>query len=463
MEAQVIRTTPMQGIVRAEPAPKRQMALLVLCLAQFGVVLSYQGTAILRPVVERALDLPTSTTQWLISANALAFGGFLLPAGRAADLFGHRRLFLVGTALFGGASLAAGLAPTVEWLIAARILQGVGTAFFTPATIALLADIFPEGPERRRALAFWGAAGPIGGVIAILVGAALASALGWRAVFLLGAPISLPVVLLALAVLPAAHTPGRDRLDPVGAGAGALGIGALVYSLSGSTLVTARSIGWLAIGLVLLGVFRGMERRSTAPLIPRSLDGRWEVWQPIAVSFFYGAAINTPIVFYSLFMLRFRDATPWEIGLGFLPCNLAIIAASVAGTRLARHAGYRLVMAAGMGSVFAGLLMLTTISPGGSYVTTLLPGWILFGIGVGAAQVGMVGAATEHASPAERGVVGGLVNTAGQIGTAAGLAMLVAISHRFANEIEGFRAAFVVGGAIALAGLAVALVTVKHR
>ncbi len=460
----MIRSTLTHDFAHALPVPGRQLALVVLCLAQFGVVLAYQGTAISLPEVERALDLSVSTTQWLISANALAFGGLLLPAGRAADLFGHRRLFVAGTTLFGCASLAAGLAPTVEWLIAARILQGAGTALFTPATIALLADVFPEGSERRRALAFWGAAGPIGGVIAILLGGALASAVGWRAVFLIGAPLTLPVVLLAFAVLPSTKTDGcRDRLDPFGACVGALGVGALVYSLSGSALMTIRTLGWLGIGLVLLGVFACIERRSDAPLIPRSLYGRWDVWQPITVSFFYGAAINTPIVFYSLFMQHYRNASPWEIGLGFLPCNLAIIAASAAGTRLARLAGYRLVMAVGMAAVIAGLLVLTTISPGGAYITTLLPGWTLFGLGVGAAQVGMIGAATAHAALSERGVVGGLVNTTGQVGTAFGLSLLVMIGGWTSSEIDGYRLAFAGGAMLAVFGLIAALITAKRR
>jgi MFS family permease len=446
--------------------PRNTFALVVLCLAQFGIVLAYQGTTISLPEVERSFDLSVSTSQWLVSANALAYGGLLLPAGRAADLLGHRRLFLAGSAIFGGASLAAGLAPTVEWLIAARALQGVGTALFTPAMIALLADTFPEGAARSRALAFWGAAGPLGGVGAILLGGALASALGWRAVFLLGAPITLVVVLLAKAVLPAVHTRPRGRLDPFAALAGTMGIGVLVYglgNLSDSTLFTVRSSAWLVIGLVLLGVFVRLERRSASPLVPRSLRGRVNTWRPIGVAFFHGASTNTPIVFYSLFMQRYRAATPWDIGLGFLPCNLAIMVASAAGARLARRVGYRLVMAGGMAIVIAGLLTLTTISADRSYLVTFLPAWTLVGLGLGAAQVGIIGAATAQATPEERGVIGGLVNTAVQMGTAVGLAVLVTISHWPMGEIEGYRAAFVGAGALALLGLIGALAPTKWR
>ncbi len=454
------QTTLIRDTNSGKQAPKSQIALFVLCLAQFGVVLAFQGTAVSLPEVKQAFDLSTSTSQWLVSANALAFGGLLLPAGRAADLFGHRRLFIAGTILFGGASLGAGLAPSVAWLIAARALQGAGAALFTPATIALLADLFPEGAERRRALAFWGAAGPLGGVSAILLGGAVASALGWRAVFLLGAPITFPVVFLAIMYLPAANARLHDRLDPVGACAGALGIGVLVYglgNLSDSALFSVRSVGCLVVATAFLGVFVSVETRSITPLIPRSLRRRGDLWRSTGVAFFHGAATNTPIVFYSLFMQRFRHATPWDIGLGFLPCNLALIAASFAGARLAKRTRYRLVMA----GVMAGLLSLTAISPNGRYIATILPGWTLVGLGVGAAQVGIVGAATENATQAERGAIGGLVNSATQVGTAVGLALLITISRRASGEIESYRAAFIGAGVLALLGLIVALSPAK--
>ena len=301
-------------------------ALLILCLAQFGVVLAYQGTTISLPEVERSFNLSVSTSQWLVSINALTYGGLLLPAGRAADLFGHRRIFVLGSALFGGASLLAGLAPTVEWLLVARALQGVGTACFTPAMIALLADMYPEGPERNRALAFWGASGPLGGVCAILMGGALASALGWRAVFLIGAPISLIVVLVALAVLPATQRRVSARFDPFGAMIGMIGIAAMIQGLAtlsqSQSTFSARAIGWVVGGAVVLGLFIRRERRSASPLVPALLRGRWPIWRPICVAVCHGAATNTPIVFYSLYMQHYRAASPWEIGIGFLPCNL---------------------------------------------------------------------------------------------------------------------------------------------
>lgn len=461
----MLRTTPLNVIGRTEPLAKQRFALAVLCLAQFGVVLAYQGTTISLPNVERSFNLSVSTSQWLVSINALTFGGLLLPAGRAADLFGHRRLFLFGSALFGAASLAAGLAPTVEWLIAARAFQGVGTACFTPAMIALLADIFPEGAERNRALAFWSAAGPVGGVSAILMGGALASAMGWRAVFVLGTPITFAVVFIAFAVLPPGRARSQGRFDPLAALVGTIGVGVVVYSLgllADSGLFAVRVVGWFAAGAILLGIFVHLEHRSSTALIPRSLRGRKEIWRPIGVAFSHGASTNTPIVFYALFMQHYRDASPWEIGIGFLPCNLAIIVASPSATKLARRVGYRLVMATGMIIVMAGLLVLTTLSAGDRYLETFLPAWFLLGLGLGLAQVGIVGAATDQATAEERGVVGGLVNTAEQLGTALGLAVLVTIANWPANDIDGYRAAFAGAGILALLGLLVALAPVKH-
>jgi MFS family permease len=445
---------------------KHTAALIVLCLAQFGIVLAFQGTAITLPEIERGFALPVSASQWLVSANAVAYGGLLLPAGRAADLFGHRRLFIGGSLLFGVASLLAGLAPTFAWLIVARVLQGVGAACFTPAMFALLADIFPEGPERRRALAAWGTAGPLGGVIAILAGGALASAMGWRAMFLLGAMLVIPVAGLALAFLPAGQRRPRERLGLVAAVSGTLGIAATVYGLgilANMQAVTLQAGGWLALGFALLGVCFGSERRAAVPLVAPSLRGRWAIWQPIAVSLFHGASINTPIVFYGLFMQRFRDASPWEIGLGFLPCNVAIMAASAASSRLAKRSGFRWVMVSGMALVVVGLLVLTSIAPDRGYLVTILPGWLVFGLGVGASQVGIVGTATEQAPEADRGVVGGLVSTFAQIGTAIGLALLVLVSGWFPDDITGFRAAFAAGSGLALAGMLLAMTSGVRR
>ena len=441
--------------IRNDSTVRRHLALVALCLAQFGVVLGFQGTAVSLPEIERGLNLSVSSSQWLIGANALAYGGLLLPAGRAADLFGHRRMFIVGSTIFAIASLAAGLAPSFELLIAARVLQGAGTAISTPAMFALLADIFAEGTERRRALAFWGAAGPLGGVGAVLLGGAMAEVLGWRAVFLLGAPITLPALIFARSIFPDSHQRLRGRLDPLGALTGAVGIGVLVYSLgklSNDGAISPIPLALLMGGLGLLGVFIAIERRSDSPLIPPSLLRERELVRAIAVAAFQGAATNTPMVFYSLFMQELRGLSAWETGLGFIPCNLAIMVGSVIGARMAGRSGFRLPMGLGMGIVAVGLVTMVTVSLGGSFFLTLLPGLVLLGTGLGIAQVAVIGAATGAARMAERGAAGGLVNAAAQIGTALGLAALVTVSNRASGDIQTVRVAFVGAGVFALLG-----------
>jgi MFS family permease len=454
----------MTGISQTQPiqdrsGPGKELVLAALCLAQFGVVLAFQGTAIVLPEVETALRVSGSTSQWLVSANALAFGGLLLPAGRAADLFGHRRLFLIGTALFAVSSLAAGLAPTAWMLIAARAVQGVGTALSAPAALALLADTFPEGGERRRALARWGAAGPMGGIAAVILGGALATMIGWRAVFMLGVPVAVGALILGRSVLPA-H-PGRalGRINPLGACAGALGLGLLVFAFSDASdsgSMSTVAIGTLLSGLVLLVAFAVVERRSSAPLVPPELLRQAGVFRAIAVAFFHGAATNTPIVFYAALMQQVQGASPLETGLGFIPCNLAVMAGSGAGSRLVGWRGYRTTMAAGMAIVALGLLATTGVSAEGSYLVTMLPGLIGWGFGLGVAQIGILAAATAETPVSERGAAGGLVTTAAQIGTAVGLALLVAVSGQFDPQVEGIRAAFIGGIGLSLVGILVA-------
>jgi MFS family permease len=461
-----MRLTRPERIGPVRGGDTRRIALAALCLAQFCVVLAFQGTALALPEVDRALDLSVTTTQWLVSANALAFGGLLLPAGRAADLYGHRRVFMIGTALFAAASLAAGLAPNAIWLIAARALQGAGTALFAPAGYALLTETFTEEPAQRRALAIWTAAGPLGGIGAILLGGVLAAAFGWRAVFVLGAPVVLPALLLARSVLPESKGRQQARLDPVGVGAGVTGIGLVVYalgSLPASGEIPLRAVGTLAAGLVLVAVFIASERRSATPLIPPSLLGQGELSRSVLTAFFHGAATNTWIFFYSLYMQQMRGASPWETGLGVLPCNVAIIGGSVLGSRLGGWLPFRMVMAVGMAASAAGLFAMTSVSANGSYVVTLLPGLVLIGFGLGIAQIGIFGAATAATDETQRGVAGGMINTAAQIGTAMGLAVLVMVSSRAPGEIALLRYAFACGGMLALVGVAAAMVMSRMR
>ena len=449
-----------------------RVALATLSLAQFVVVLNFQGASIALPEIQRVFGMSPSTAQWLISANALAFGGLLLVSGRAADLFGHRRLFALGLALFATTSLAVGLAPTASWLIVARAGQGIGTALFVPASLALLAGTFPEGPARHRALAMWGAAGPLGGVAAVLISGALVGVLGWSAIFVL----SVPLALLSLGMTPGSFSSkterGTGQLYPWGAVAGTVGIALLIYGLSEASragLTSASAAIALVVGIIVLAAFVASQRRTDAPLVPSALIGHGRILGAIAVAFLQGAATNTSLVFFALYMQQVRGASLLETGLGFVPANLAVIVGSTLGGRVVSRWGRATAMSTGMVGAVAGLLALTTISIDGTYAQTLLPGLALMGFGHGLAQVGIVAAAAAAADPAEQGIAAALVTTSAQLGTAVGLALLVAVASRVGSDsgpehlVAGFQAAFLGGAGLALLGLMAALLSTRYR
>lgn len=454
-----------RGSMHHSLGARRWPALALLCAAQFLVVMNLQIVAIALPVIERGLGFSPAGLQWVVSANVLAFGGFLLLAGRAADLFGHRRLFRGGLALFAVASFGCGLAQTPPMLIAARTAQGLGIALFMPAALALLTDTFAEGPARNWALGIWGAAGPLGGIL----GSFLASTLGWPWVFFLGLPIALLAFGLAPELLPEHRSrQGSGRLDIAGAITGTAGIVLFVYGLTrvtaeGVTRLVAAAPIVLALGLLVAFVL--IEARSADPILPPRIFRQRLLTGANIVAVLHGASTNTPIVFFAVYMQQVRRASPLETGLAFLPCNIAVVAGAALGSRLASRIAYPRTMAAGMGIVVVALPLLARMTVDGGYAGRLLPGLLLWGLGVGVAQVGIIGAATAGVAASTRGRAAGLLNTSTQIGTAIGLALLVAVATTRTSFlagggpisalalVDGFRWAFYAG--TVLAGLGV--------
>lgn len=450
-------------------------ALALLCAAQFVGVLNFQVGSIALPAIGRGLALSPGGLQWVVSANALAYGGALLLGGRLADLYGHRRLFMVGLALFGAASLACALAPWATILIAARSAQGLGTALSIPAAMALLADTYPEGKGRNRALGIWGASGPLGGITGLLLGGVLADTLGWRWIFVPSATVATLVVLLAPRLL-AAHREraATARLDVAGALTGMAGVVALVYGLSGVARAGPSVVAVLlplAVAAGLLALFVCVEGRASSPLVPFGFLRDRQRTGAYLVAFLHSASTNTPAFFFTLYMQEISGHTLLITGLAFLPCNLAIIVGSALGTRLADRGGFRLPMIAGMGIAATGVALLARMAVGGAYPATLLPGLLLWGFGLGVAQVGVVGASTAGTTAHDRGLAAGLLNTAAQLGTAVGLALLVSVAtvrtaalggvEADAATVAGFRWAFLTGGGLAALGLLLALLLAR--
>jgi|SRR5215210_2562378 len=433
--------------------------LALLCVAQFVVVLDATIVAIALPAIGDDLGVSDTDLQWVLSAYTLTFGGGLMLAGRAADLAGRRRAFRAGLVLFAAASLACAIAPTAAALVAARAVQGAGAALVAPAALALLVATEPEGAARTRALAVWTAAAAGGGASGWVLGGAISGGLGWEWVFAVNVPVGVAGALLALRWLPESRDPGAARLDVWGAVTLTAGVGAVLLGLSrgeAEGLAALPTLGPLAAGLGLLAAFVAIERRVPAPLVPPG------ALRAPGLAVGVGAALaltgtTTPAMFLCvLHVQREGGVSPVDAGLLFAPFNLAVVAGSLAGPRVSARAGERGAMAAGL-LVVAGAAVLLVIT-GGAVNAGLLAAFALMGAGLGVASVASTAAGTGAAGAADRaGLASGLLNTAAQLGTALGLALLVAPA-----AAAGFGWGWA-GAAALAAGAAVAIGAVRPR
>ncbi|MYS86362.1 MFS transporter [Embleya scabrispora] len=427
------------------------LILALLAFAQLIISVDYNIVYVALPQIGDGLGFTAQSLQWVVSAYAVAFGGLLLLGGRACDLYGPRRMFVLGLALYAGSSLAGGLAGDPGLLIAARAVQGVGGAFLFPATLTLVGTLFAEGKERNRAFAVWGAAGGSGMIVGSLLGGVLTQFLGWQAVFYVNVPLAGAAALTALRLIPADGARRADRrFDLAGALTSTIGTIAIVFAF-----VQAPESGWtsapilasVAFGAVLIGAFLAVERRSPDPLMPlRLLRGR-NLSTGMAVTFLYMATIGTLAYFLTVYFQEVKGYTALETGLAYLVPMLAITAGSLLGGRAATRFGARTAMIASLlvgaaGTVVVGLSM----SADGSYAS-MVPGFVILGLGQGAGYTLMFGAAAVGVAGHEQGIASGMASTAQQIGGAVGLAILVAVANAHSSTPAGLRTAVLIAGA----------------
>jgi MFS family permease len=376
--------------------------------------------------------------QWVFSAYSVMFGGFLLLGGRAADLFGRRRMFILGLGLYAVSSLLGGLAQSPLSIIAARAVQGLGGAVLFPATVSLINTLFEEGPKRNRALGLWSLAGSSGLTLGSIVGGILVGTLGWSSVFFVNVPIALAVALGALKAIPCDEPASKhEGFDLPGAMTSTAGVTVLVF-----TLVQAPEWGWIswpilcgmAAAIALLGLFILIESRCANPIMPLRLIMRGELATAMALTFmFMGTFMALPYFTTELFQRVYRFS-PLVTGFAFLiPC-VAIAAGTQIGGSLAARLGVRTLLLVGLavGAVGAALVALN-ITPGGSY-SHLVPGLLIFGLGQGTAWTPMWIAASTGIAENEQGVASGMASTTLWIGGATGLAILVVLAGVPAND-----------------------------
>jgi MFS family permease len=451
-----------------EPAspPLRRFALPVLCCEQFLVTLSGMIVVVALPAIQRDLQLGEASLQWVVNAYTLIFGGGLLLGGRLADLLGRQRMFTLGLGCFAAAALAAAWAPTLEVLLAARAVQGLGAALASPASMALVATILPAGPARSRGFGLWAAASAAGGIAGTLLGGILTDAFGWRAVFLVMVPLGGAAALVAPLALAESRGPRAARgLDVPGAVLSTAGLVLLIHAITklgdGASLPAAGAP--LAVAVALLLGFGLVERRSAAPLVRLATFRRPAVARVNLAALVHATGTVAPLFLGTLYLQRVLELTPFQAGLAFVPFEgLAILVARPAAW-LVDRVGARWVAAGGFAVQSAGLAWLSRLSPDGSYLRDVLPGLLLVAGGVASGWVALTVAAVAGADDRESGLLSGIFNTSIQVGAAAVLALLAAVAAArtgaagAAGLAAGYRAAFLVAATLPLIGLAVAV------
>jgi len=452
----------------SEPDPRRWKALALLCTAFFMVILDSAIVVVALPSIDADLGFSTGDLQWALSAYLLSFGGLLLLGGRAADLLGRRRVFMLGTGLFALASLGCGLAGSVAALIVARIVQGVAAAIMTPTALSILTTTFEEGAERNKALGIWAAIGGVGATAAWLVGGPITDGLGWEWIFFINVPLALGVVALSPLLLRESRARERARrFDVAGAVTITAALVALVYAVveapeAGWT--DAQTLGLIGISAALIALFAGIEARSAAPLVPlRVFRSRALVGGNLVLLSLGMLAFGMPFTLtqYAQGVLHY---SPLEFGLASVVMPVTAALGSITGQAIATKRGLRSITLAGMILTGLGCLLLTQVSVGGSYLGDIFFGLLLFGPGLGAVYVAGSIASLAGVAEADAGLASGLNNSAFQIGGAVGVAILstVAVSHADAADplvalTNGYQAAFATAIIFAALGLLAAI------
>jgi EmrB/QacA subfamily drug resistance transporter len=463
----------------ATPDPRRWKALAVLGVAYLMVVLDISIVNVALPSIESDLDFAPEDLQWVVSGYALTFGGLLLLGGRLGDLLGRRTLFMVGLGLFALASLLCGLSVSAGMLIAMRLLQGAAGAILSPSVFSITTVTFAEGSERNKALGILGAIAGSGAAIGVLLGGILTEYAGWEWIFFVNVPIGILALLAVPRYVSESHATDLERhFDAAGAITVTSSLMIFVYALTQTTNVgwlTFRTIGLFVVSAALMVTFFFIESRSRSPLVPLRIFRRRTLVGANTVGFGLGTAIFGMFFLLSLYMQQVLGFSALRTGVGYLAVALTAVAASGVAQALVTRLGVKPVLATGLSLLAAGLIFFTQVSVDGSYVSDLLPGFLLVGVGLGFSFVPVSIAALAGATDKEAGLQSGLINTSQQIGGALGLAILSTVATtRTENLLEdgvnqalaltdGFSLAFWVGAGVAIVSVIATLVLLKRE
>ena len=460
-------------------ARTRWLALYVLCLASLMIVLDVTIVGVALPSIKDDLGFSETSLAWVVNAYLLTYGGFLLLGGRLGDLYGHRRLFLIGISLFTVASLACGLSTTQGMLVASRGVQGLGGAIASAVSLSLMVNLFTEPGERAKAMGIFGFVASGGGSIGVLLGGIITDVISWHWIFLVNFPIGVAVVLLSLRLLPESRFETGAKLDIAGAVTITVALITAVYAIVNANdagWTSGQTLGLLALSAVLVGAFLVIEEKVKWPLVPLRLFKIRNLATADVVGVLWAAAMFTWFFLSALYLQLVLGYSPLQVGLAFLPGNLIMGVLSIGlSAKLVMRYGFRLPLAVGLGLASLGLLLFARAPVDGTYLVDVFPSMVLLGLGAGMAFNPVLLAAMSDVGPEESGLASGIINTSFMMGGALGLAVLASIADsRTANLLAsgeeplaaltgGYHLAFCEGALVAAAAAAKSAPTKNAR
>ena len=458
--------------------PRRWQALALVCVAMFMTVLDVSIVNVALPSIKTSLHVSDRSLQWVITAYAITFGGFLLLGGRAADLLGRRRMFMIGIGLFSAASLVCGLAGSMGVLIAARAVQGIGGAIISPATLSIITTTFDEGAERNKALGIWGAMAGSGAAAGVLFGGILTKYAGWEWIFFVNVPVGAAVLALTRVVVRESRIPGLHGFDIAGAATITSSLALLVYGISkapDSGWGSTRTILFLVAGAVLLAAFLWIERTVGDPMMPFRIFRVGTVTGANVCGFLLGAVVFSNFFLLTLYVQQVLGYSALKAGLTFLATAGTVIPVAGASQALVTRLGVRPVLTVGLTLMTGGMIWYSQIPVHGSFASDLLPGYLMVGVGMAFSFIPMSIAALGGVESREAGLASGLINTSQQIGGALGVAIAatVAFTHMktllksghdpATATVSGFSVAFWVIAVLGAVSVVAAITLVRGR
>ena len=453
------------------PDPKRWLALALLCAAQFIVILDTSIIGVALPAIQVDLGFTPGGLSWIFNAYVIAFGGLLLLGGKLGDVFGARRMFMLGFAILTGASLLAGLASTQELLLAGRALQGVGAALIAPTALAIVMRLFGHnGAELGKAFGFWGAAAAAGGTAGVFLGGVITEWLSWPWTFLINVPLGLVVFVLTPLVIRYA-APAVGRIDWLGAATITAALVVAVYAIvttEPGQWASAQTLLLLGLAVLLLVVFLVIQAMRREPLLPLRIFGARNLALGNVLMALLGAAW-IPLWFYlNLYLQQTLQLSALASGLALLPMTLTIMVIMVGlSGRLIGRFGIKANVVVGLLAMGGALFLFTQLPPSGDYFANVLPASLLAALGMALAYIPVTMAAMSSARPEETGLASGLVNTTYQVGSAVGLAAMVALAAAAGADgssealLRGFHAAFAGAAWVAMVAAILALLFLR--